>query len=128
MSKDNLKQERLQILGMLKDGTINAEEAATLLEALESSAPLPSSGTPKAPSLKMIKILIDAKDEGEDVKVRMQIPVEFAKLLKSARFSGTDLSGYDIDVDELIRLVDSGAIGEIINIESEEAIVRILVE
>lgn len=129
MSKDTLKKERLQILNMLKDGIINAEEAAKLLEALEVSAST-TLAPKKSRSFKMLKILIDAKDEedGENVKMRVQIPVEFARLLKSQRFAGTDLSEYDIDVDALIEMVDSGALGEIVNIEADDATVKIVVE
>lgn len=129
MSKDTLKTERLQILNMLKDGTITAEEAAKLLEALEAS--VPTTVVPKkGQSFKMLKVLIDAKDDedGDNVKMRVQIPVEFARLLKSQRFAGTDLSEYDIDVDALIEMVNSGAIGEIVNIDADDANIKVIVE
>ncbi len=127
MAKDNLKQERLQILQMLKDGIITAEEAERLLDALSDDSvvveTLPTV-TPKA-KFRMIKIRIESKD---NEKVRMQIPVEFAKVLKHQKFGTNKLGDLDIDVDSLIKMIDEGMLGEIVNIEGDDGIVKIYVE
>lgn len=129
MSKDQLKQERLIILDMLSKGTIKADEAEKLLTALEGdkneaqAVPLFSEGK-KAP-FRMLKILIDSND-GDVVKI--QIPVEFAKLLKTGKFN-VNLQDADIDIDALIQMISSGVMGEIVNVESADGdVVRIVVE
>ena len=46
--RDQLREERLEILHLLEASTITAEEAATLLDALDRAAlPLPNSGFAK---------------------------------------------------------------------------------
>lgn len=126
MNNDELKKERLQILKMVKDGTITAEEAARLLAALEASVTTTVlEKVPTKHAFRMIKIQIDTTD-GE--RVRVQVPVEFAKLLKSQRFSGVELKDFDLDVDQIITIINSGIIGEIINIESSDATIKIYVE
>jgi hypothetical protein len=127
MAKDLLKEERMKILELLSKGTITAEDAEKLLSAmgeskLEDEMPIPSK---KAP-FRMLKIYVDSA-EGDLVKI--ELPIEFAKLLKSGKFNLDQLDDMDIDIDMLISMVNSGAIGELINITSAEGdVVRIVVE
>ena len=129
MSKDQLKEERKNILEMLSQGTITADEAEKLLNALSddktdfSQEVVINKG--KKGSFKMLKILVDSED-GD--KVRVQIPVEFAKLLKTTKFNGK-VNDLDIDVDAIVQMVTNGVEGEIVNIESADGDkVRIFVE
>lgn len=130
MSKDQLKQERLIILDMLSKGTIKADEAEKLLAALEGdksneAQAVPVYGEGKKAPFRMLKILIDSND-GDVVKI--QIPVEFAKLLKTGKFN-VNLQDADIDIDALLQMINSGVMGEIVNVESADGdIVRIVVE
>ena len=78
---DNLKEERLQILELLRSGIITPDEAEKLLSALmdKPEQELITVPNEKKQSFRMLKIIVDTAD-GE--KVRINIPVEFAKLLK----------------------------------------------
>jgi hypothetical protein len=129
MSKDQLKEERMKILELLAKGVITSDEAEKLLGTIESVKPsneviqLPNQGK-KAP-FRMLKIYVNSSD-GDNVKI--QIPIEFAKLLKTGRFN-VNLSDNDIDIDSIIEMVNTGAVGELVNIESADGdIVRIVVE
>lgn len=74
------KEERKQILEMLKEGKITFEEAEKLLDALsEKKEEVDVEVVTKPGSRKMLKILVNTND-GDNVKV--QIPVEFAKFVK----------------------------------------------
>lgn len=122
---DVLKEERMKILELLKEGKITAEEAEKLLEALSDSKNEKVESNKKNP-FKMLKVLIDSED-GD--KVRINIPIEFAKLLKNGKFGNVNLDDFEIDVDSIVSMVQSGVNGEIINIESEDGdIVKIIVE
>ncbi|MDY0074638.1 MAG: hypothetical protein WC992_02675 [Acholeplasmataceae bacterium] len=130
MSKDQLKEERMKILDMLAKGIIKADEAEKLLAALEATEPqipgfpLPPSFDKKMP-FRMLKIFVDSND-GDVVKI--QIPIEFAKLLKTSKFN-VNLSDADIDIDSLIQMINTGVVGEIVNVKSNDGdIVRIVVE
>ncbi len=128
MSKDDLKQERMKILDLLTKGVITPEDAERLLSAMgERKEPVVQEliNTKKAP-FRMLKILIDSAD-GDVVKV--EIPIEFAKLLKSGKFNVDKLDEMDIDMDTLIQMINSGAIGEIVNITSADGDkIKIIVE
>jgi hypothetical protein len=128
MAKDELKQERMKILDLLSKGIISAEDAEKLLSAM-SNQEEPEQQViinPKKSQFRMLKILVDSAD-GDNVKI--ELPIEFAKLLKSSKINMGKLDDLDVDVDAIIQLVNSGAIGEIVNITSADGdIVKILVE
>lgn len=118
------KETRMKILEMLKDGTISVEEAEKLLKAVDGDS-FEVVATKK--HLKMLKIEIDS-NSGD--KVRVQIPLEFAKLLKTDMFKAKlGKNSDEIDIDAILELIDSDAMGEIVNITSENGdTVRIFVE
>ena len=128
MAKDNLKNERMKILELLAKGVINTEDAERLLAACGEEKE-PTVIDPIIPAKKsqfrMLKVLVDSAD-GD--KVNIQLPIEFAKLLKSSKFN-LNLADSDIDIDALIQMVNSGVVGELVNIKSGDGdIVRIVVE
>lgn len=127
--EDTLKEERLKILELLKEGTISPDQAESLLSALMSNqkeeVQLEVQKDKKSP-FRMLKISVDSSD-GE--KVRVNIPVEFAKLLKKGKFGNVSLDEFDIDIDSLLEMINHGVIGEIITVDSEDGDkVRIFVE
>ncbi len=127
MSKDELKEERMKILELLTKGVISADEAEKLLSALgDTSQPEPFPVSQKKGAFRMLKINVDSADG--DV-VRVELPIEFAKLLKSKKLNVGNLDDMDIDVDALIQMINAGAIGEIVNIKSADGdVVKIVVE
>ena len=128
MSKDLLKEERMKILDLLSSGVITADDASNLLAALDSSKNDDNQeiiiNKKKAP-FKMLKILVDSND-GD--KVRIQIPVEFSKLLKTSKFK-SNIGDADIDIDAILEMINQGVDGEIVNVVSSDGdIVKIIVE
>ncbi|MFA5380811.1 MAG: hypothetical protein WC296_02550 [Candidatus Izemoplasmatales bacterium] len=127
MAKDQLKEERMKILELLAKGTISAEDAEKLLSAMGDSEKTEGSVVlGKKMPFRMLKIYVDSAD-GDVVKI--EIPIEFAKLLKSGKFNIDQLGDMDIDIDDLISMINSGAVGELINVKSADGdVVRIAVE
>lgn len=125
---DNLKEERLQILELLRSGIITPDEAEKLLSALmdKPEQELITVSNEKKQSFRMLKIIVDTAD-GE--KVRINIPVEFAKLLKNGKFGNAKLDDYEIDLDSILMMVNQGVLGEILTVDTEDGDkVRIIVE
>jgi ribosomal protein S17 len=128
MSKDQLKEERMRVLELLAKGVITSDEAEKLLSAMDRSQEkfveqmvIPTKKLP----FRMLRMYIDSKD-GDVVKI--QIPIEFAKLLKTQKFN-VNLKENDIDIDAILEMVNQGFVGEIVNIESADGdIVKIVVE
>lgn len=132
MAKDNLKEERMKILELLTKGVIKPEDAEKLLSALAGSETPTFDADPvqviyakKAP-FRMLRVYVDSHD-GD--KVRIQLPIEFAKLLKSGKFNIDAIEDFDIDIDALIQMINSGVVGELVNVESADGdIIKIVVE
>jgi hypothetical protein len=77
-----MNEERRQILQMLADGKINADEAERLLGALEGSGgagETPARRTGGRP--KYLRVLVDAEDHhtGKPVKVNIRVPVQLMR-------------------------------------------------
>lgn len=130
MGKNELKEERMKILELLTKGVISPDDAEKLLSALGTAQDQTNDFAPvqKKNQFRMLKVYVDSADGDQ---VRIELPIEFAKLLKSKKLNigSVDLDDMDIDVDMLIQMINSGAIGEIVNIKSADGdIVRITVE
>jgi hypothetical protein len=128
MKNNDLKAERMKILDLLAKNVINAEQAEKLLASLNGSNqeiddyPV----IEKKNQFRMLKVLVDSADGDQ---VRIELPIEFAKLLKNKKFMKVDTDDFDIDVDDLIGMINSGVVGEIVNIKSADGdIVKIIVE
>lgn len=128
MAKDYLKEERMKVLELLSQGVITASDAEKLLSALsggEMDFNQEVIVNKKNAPFKMLKILVDS-NEGD--KVRIQIPVEFSKLLKTGSFK-SKMGDTDIDIDAILEMINQGIDGELVNVESSDGdIVKIIVE
>jgi hypothetical protein len=121
------QEERLQILTMLAEGKIKADEAARLIEALDkmppaqkASAPVegvpPAGGTGK--STRWLRVRVTDTDSGK-VRVNVRLPVGLIKAGTrfGARFA-PEIEG--MDIDQLISYIDSGEMGQIVDVQDEE--------
>lgn len=120
--------DRLRILEMIEKKQITAAEGAELLKALDVSDKT-TAIQPKKEAFKMFRIKVLSAD-GD--KVNVQIPIEFAKvaLTTGKGFMKVDqLEGLDLDVDMILKMIDSGTLGKIVDIESADGdIVEIVIE
>ena len=127
-------EEKRRILEMVKEGKINAEEAARLLEALNPSP---------EPQKSARKLKIQIFEEGRDKpKVNIAIPLKLAKfgmnfIPKNGRIdahlgsSNLDLS--KVNWQEILEMAAAGETGELFYMEVDEdngknVIIRIMVE
>ncbi len=116
-------------LGVSTDILLNGEEAAA-----PEVKYLPEAGK-KCFDEMVLKIKVDAVDDNEPVKVRVNLPLPLIKVLME---SGADIgsmvklgdkvpSGV-IDIDQIMKLVESGVIGKLLEVDCEGAHVEIVVE
>jgi len=120
-----MQQDRIQILKMLEDGKITAEEAARLLDALQPSA---EAGAGAETRKRLLIKVTDAKTGKK--KVNLKIPIGLAKI--AAKFvppkAKQKLAEEGIDVDQVMSQVFAGNVGKIVDVESDEDIVEITIE
>ena len=111
-------EERLQILKMIEEGKITAEEGARLLSALGKKQPTPSSsggGT----SARWFRVRVSDAATGKN-KVNVNIPMGLVNvgLRMGARFIPEDAG---INLEELSEQIRSGAHGKIVEVNDEES-------
>ncbi len=118
-----MNQERLQVLEMLQEGKITAEEAAALLEAMEPASPKPV--TPKGDA-QWLRIRVTDSKSGKN-KVNVNFPISLisiaTKFVKPEQIHGVDLN-------EVIAAIKEGAKGRIVDVvdEDEGTQVEIVIE
>lgn len=108
--------ERLQILKMIENGTVSAEEGARLLEALEGSREEPKSEPGKV--ARWFRVRVTDMQTGKD-KVNMNIPLGLVNvgMRMGAKFA-PDIAGADFQ--ELLHAVRHGVQGKVIDIQHKE--------
>jgi len=119
-----------QILEMVKEGTLSVEEGLKLLSAMETKQPVSEMRPSVSNARRMIKILINSKD-GDDVKVN--IPLALVKvgldIGSKMNVNGKQLDLKGIDLDSIMQMIDEGASGELVNVQSADGeTVRIFVD
>lgn len=112
-----LKEERMQILKMIEDGTITADEGAKLLAALEEGATKDEQSAPGGQA-RWMRIRVTDLNTGR-AKVNVNLPMGLVGLgvKMGARFAP---EMEDIDLDEVIQAIKDGAQGKIVEVEDEE--------
>jgi len=104
--------DKKRIMDMVKEGKLSAEEAVKLLESLDSIKPAPPA--PPGPSMplvtpsargiaRMIRIVVD----GEDVKIKVNVPAALAKF--ASNFIPADaqqqLASQGIDIANILDML-----------------------
>jgi hypothetical protein len=117
----SFKEERLQILKMLEEGKITAEEAAALLSALEAGAQKErGEGKPTwsgSPRRHKVRICVSDGATGKK-KVDINFPIGVLKLAKrmGTKFTG-NIEG--VNLDDIFEAVQQEVQGKIIDIQDD---------
>ncbi|GAP15555.1 hypothetical protein LARV_03346 [Longilinea arvoryzae] len=116
-------EERLRVLKMLQEGKISATEAAQILEALEE---IPSPSAPKTPASasipsrpgKWFRVQVTDTNTGKTrVNVRLPLNMVSAGVKMGMKFS-PEVEG--LDVNELMAFINSGEVGQIVDVTDIE--------
>ena len=125
--RDQLREERLEILRLLEAGAITADEAATLLDALDRASLPPNSGSTssRSPETRLVRIRVTDSTTGRAV-VNLAFPLGLIK-------SGLDIAGqfvpeYLPKVDAIRESVTAGFRGPLVDIDDGGQRVEIIAE
>ena len=104
---------------MVKDGKITLEEAEQLLDKLNlgvSTANVPKVKKPN--SKKFLRVRVTEEDK---VKANVNIPIALAEvglnLIPKAKLK---VDGKQINMDQILKLIEEGTEGELVNIDAED--------
>lgn len=113
-------EERMQILKMIADGKISAEEGAKLLAALNAGArPGPEPGGPRGPEPRWFRVRVTDTASGRP-KVNVNIPMGLVNvgIKMGARFA-PDMEG--VNMNQVMEAIKSGQHGKIVDVSDEES-------
>jgi len=115
-----VEQERMQILNMVAEGIITADEGARLLAALEPTqdkrAARPPSDGPTRP--RWFRIRVTDLETGR-TKVNVSLPLSLIEIGgRIGSWFSPDLEG--VRLQELVQQIKDGAQGKIIDVEDME--------
>jgi hypothetical protein len=112
--------ERLQVLKMIENRQISAEEGARLLSALDArTAPeLPPPASPNTRG-RWLRVRVTDLNSGKR-KVNVNIPLSLVDigLKMGAKFSPVGMEG--LDMSQIIAAVKSGGTGKIVDVENDQ--------
>jgi hypothetical protein len=126
--RDQLREERLEVLRLLEAGTITADEAATLLEALDR-ATLPAPNIGPAPQrnaeARLIRIRVTDSEDGK-ATVNLAFPLGLIK-------TGLDIAGqfvpeYLPKAEAIRESVTAGFRGSLVDVDDGGQRLEIIVE
>lgn len=105
-----MRDERLQILRMVQEGKVSAEEATRLLDALGNGP-----GAGHGPKATQVRIHFA---EGHKVAT-CSVGVGFARWVLSLPMIRLDFGDVRLDGERLAQLIDSGATGKVMAFNEE---------
>lgn len=119
--------ERMQILKMIEEGTVSAEEGMKLIEALDEPQVTETISGRKP---KMLRVKVN--EPGKNNRVNIKIPLSLINVgLKIGKKFSPELqeSMDGIDMDEIMQMIKEGAEGKLVDVETEDGeTVEIFVE
>jgi hypothetical protein len=117
-------EERMRILMMIQEGKISAAEGARLIEALDdlsaptSPGPQSSRGFESGKKPRYLRVMVTDTDTGKTrVNVRLPVSLINSGVRMGARFA-PEIEG--LDMEDLNAWLNSGEIGQIVDIFDEE--------
>lgn len=125
--EDNKMDEQLQILKMLEEGKITAEQASDLLSAVKTGKETAKEGFEMVPQenvdydKRMFRVIVDSAT-GDKVNVQLPIAAVRSVLQVTGKIPALSdkLEGVDLAevLDTVINCLDAQAIGDIVSVES----------
>jgi hypothetical protein len=125
-----MSEEKKRILDLVRDGKVSVDEGLRLLEALDNSTQdgMSPSGRLGGSYGRMLRIRV--LDTSDNTRVNVNIPLALAKV--AMKFIPKDVSKQledeDIDLDQLLATITESTAGKIVDVDSEDAKVKIYVE
>ncbi|MDP9365183.1 MAG: hypothetical protein M3Q10_13325 [Chloroflexota bacterium] len=126
--RDAIREDRLEILRLLEAGTVTADEAATLLDALDRSSPTPEAPRPTPPSASgggVVRICIT--ESGSD-HVTTNLAFPLALIDSGLKIAGQFVPEYLPKAEAIRDSVKTGFRGALVDVDDGDQRVEIVVE
>lgn len=125
-------EELIRVLKMIESGVITSEEGQKLIQAMQKSEQ--KVGRVNSNSIgRFLRVDILSTEEGEKETVQINFPLNLAKAVLKMGIVQKQLNAkvgenVNLDIEEILALIDSEVMGDLMTIDTKDAKIRIWID
>ena len=121
-----------KILKMIESGVITSEEGQKLIQAMQKSEQKVARVNSN-PIGRFLRVDILSTEEGEKETVQINFPLNLAKVVLKMGIVQKQLNAkvgenVNLDIEEILALIDSEVMGDLMTIDTKDAKIRIWID
>ena len=127
-----MSEELMGVLKMIESGVITSEEGQKLIEAMQKSEQKVARVN-SHPIGRFLRLDILSTEEGEKETVQIKFPLNLAKAVLKMGIVQKQLNAkvgenVNLDIEEILALIDSEVMGDLMTIDTKDAKIRIWID
>lgn len=127
-----MSEELMGVLKMIESGVITSEEGQKLIEAMQKSEQKVARVN-SHPIGRFLRLDILSTEEGEKETVQINFPLNLAKVVLKMGIVQKQLNAkvgenVNLDIEEILALIDSEVMGDLMTIDTKDAKIRIWID
>ena len=127
-----MSEELIRVLKMIESGVITSEEGQKLIEAMQKSEQKVARVN-SHPIGRFLSLDILSTEEGEKETVQINFPLNLAKAVLKMGIVQKQLNAkvgenVNLDIEEILALIDSEVMGDLMTIDTKDAKIRIWID
>ena len=127
-----MSEELMGVLKMIESGVITSEEGQKLIEAMQKSEQKVARVNSHSIG-RFLRVDILSTEEGEKETVQINFPLNLAKVVLKMGIVQKQLNAkvgenVNLDIEEILALIDSEVIGNLMTIDTKDAKIRIWID
>ena len=127
-----MSEELIRVLKMIESGVITSEEGQKLIQAMQKSEQKVAQVN-SHPIGRFLRLDILSTEEGEKETVQINFPLNLAKAVLKMGIVQKQLNAkvgenVNLDIEEILALIDSEVMGDLMTIDTKDAKIRIWID
>ena len=127
-----MSEELIRVLKMIESGVITSEEGQKLIQAMQKSEQKVTRVN-SHPIGRFLRLDILSTEEGEKETVQINFPLNLAKAVLKMGIVQKQLNAkvgenVNLDIEEILALIDSEVMGDLMTIDTKDAKIRIWID
>lgn len=127
-----MSEELMGVLKMIESGVITSEEGQKLIEAMQKSEQKVARVNSHSIG-RFLRVDILSTEEGEKETVQINFPLNLAKAVLKMGIVQKQLNAkvgenVNLDIEEILALIDSEVMGDLMTIDTKDAKIRIWID
>ncbi len=127
-----MSEELIRVLKMIESGVITSEEGQKLIQAMQKSEQKVARVNSHSIG-RFLRVDILSTEEGEKETVQINFPLNLAKAVLKMGIVQKQLNAkvgenVNLDIEEILALIDSEVMGDLMTIDTKDAKIRIWID